>query len=346
MNDDTILEVKDLHIKLKSDGVEFPIVEGVSFELKAGKVLALVGESGCGKSVTSASILRLLPRELDITSGQIQFRPPGSDKVVNIVDLPKEGKGIRHVRGNQIAMIFQEPMSSFSPLHTIGNQVSEVVRLHLKVSKKEARARTVKMLDKVGISDPDRAFDQYPYEFSGGMRQRAMIAKALSCNPSVLIADEPTTALDVTIQAQVLDLMRELRREMGMAIVFITHDLGVVAQIADDVAIMYMGRIVEQGPVREIFANPRHPYTVNLLRAVPRLGNLRDRQKLTPIQGSVPSLFDRPTGCTFHPRCSAYIKGTCEASVPPMVNISEHHSVRCFSPEATAPVATASEVAT
>jgi len=335
MRNDVILEVRDLHITLDFDGEDIPIVQGIDFELSAGKVLALVGESGCGKSVTSQALLRLLPRELSITSGQINFQAADGQAPVDFVTLAKDGKKIREIRGNQIAMIFQEPMSSFSVLHTIGNQIGEVIRLHLKASKVEARALTVKLLDKVGIPDPARAVDQYPYEFSGGMRQRAMIAKALACNPSVLIADEPTTALDVTIQAQVLEIMRGLKVDDGMSMIFITHDLGVVAQIADDVAIMYLGRIVEKGPVGEIFSNPQHPYTVSLLSAIPRLGDLSARRQLASIRGSVPSLFERPLGCAFHPRCDSFMDEICNAQSPPLTRLSPVHEVRCFLHRAT-----------
>lgn len=334
MQDDVILEVRDLHITLDFDGEDIPVVQGVDFEISTGKVLALVGESGCGKSVTSQALLRLLPRELRITSGEINFRPDDGQAPIDFVSLAKDGKQIREIRGNQIAMIFQEPMSSFSVLHTIGNQIGEVIRLHLKASKAEARALTIEMLDKVGIPDPARAVDQYPYELSGGMRQRGMIAKALACNPSVLIADEPTTALDVTIQAQVLALLRRLKADDRMSMIFITHDLGVVAQIADDVAIMYMGKIVEKGPVGEIFGNPQHPYTVSLLSAIPRLGDLSARRQLASIRGSVPSLFERPAGCAFHPRCDSFMEKLCDAQSPSLTRLSPIHEVRCFLHEA------------
>jgi len=330
MRDDLLIDVRDLHITLDSDGEDIPVVEGINFQLAAGKVLALVGESGCGKSVTSQSILRLLPRELRITSGQINFRAAEGQAPVDLAAVAKDGKQIREIRGNHIAMIFQEPMSSFSPLHTMGNQIGEVIRLHLKYSKAETRELCIELLDKVGISDPSRAVDQYPYEFSGGMRQRGMIAKALACNPTLLIADEPTTALDVTIQAQILDLMRGLQAEYGMAIIFITHDLGVVAQIADEVAIMYMGKIVERGPVGEIFHNPQHPYTVNLLRTIPKLGDLRAQRQLAPIRGSVPNLFERPEGCAFHPRCDSFMAGRCDSQFPSSTQLSSEHEVRCF----------------
>lgn len=330
MRSDVLLDVRDLHITLDFDGDDIPVVEGVDFELSAGKVLALVGESGCGKSITSQSLLRLLPRELRISSGEIAFRSNSSEVPIDLVPLKRDGKQIRTIRGNKMAMIFQEPMSSFSLIHTIGDQIGEVIRLHLKLSKKETRIRVIELLESVGIPDPERAVDQYPYDFSGGMRQRAMIAKALSCNPSVLIADEPTTALDVTIQAQILELMRRLKHDTGMSMIFITHDLGVVAQIADDVAIMYMGRIVEKGPVGEIFNNPQHPYTISLLKAIPRLGDLSARRKLASIQGSVPSLFERPAGCAFHPRCGAFMAGRCDTQFPPPTMPSPQHEVRCF----------------
>ena len=330
MEDRLLLDVRDLHITLDSDGEDIPVVQGIDFQLAAGKVLALVGESGCGKSVTSQSLLRLLPRELRIASGRIDFRIAEGQAPVDLVALARDGRKIREIRGNHIAMIFQEPMSSFSLLHTMGNQIGEVIRLHRKASKAEARALSIDLLDKVGIADPARAVDQYPHEFSGGMRQRGMIAKALACDPSLLIADEPTTALDVTIQAQILELMRGLQAEYGMAIIFITHDLGVVAQIADDVAIMYMGRIVERGPVREIFHNPQHPYTINLIRTIPQLGDLRTRRQLAPIRGSVPSLFEHPSGCAFHPRCDSFMAGRCDIRFPPVARLSSTHQVSCF----------------
>jgi peptide/nickel transport system ATP-binding protein len=330
MENGKLLDVRDLRIVLDADGEDVPIVDGIDFSIAPGKVLALVGESGCGKSVTSQSLLRLLPRELRIASGQIDFRHPETQLPVDLASLSEDGKAIRNIRGNHIAMIFQEPMSSFSLLHSMGDQIGEVIRLHRKTSKAETRTLVIEMLDKVGISDPDRAYDQYPYEFSGGMRQRAMIAKALACSPSLLIADEPTTALDVTIQAQILELMRGLQGEFGMAIMFITHDLGVVAQIADEVAIMYMGRVIEKGPVREIFLDPKHPYTVNLLRAIPKLGDLRVRRQLEPIRGAVPSLFERPEGCAFHPRCDSFMAGRCDVQLPELAEIAPRHEVRCF----------------
>jgi peptide/nickel transport system ATP-binding protein len=324
---DNILEVSDLEIMLSADQGTVDVIQSVSFKLAPGKTLALVGESGCGKSVTAASILRLLPRELEITRGSILFRSPDSGEVTDIAKLAPRGSAIRDLRGNDIAMIFQEPMSSFSPLYTIGNQIGEVVQLHRKVSKKEARDITAGLLDKVGIPDAWTAVDRYPHEYSGGMRQRAMIAKALSCDPALLIADEPTTALDVTIQAQIVELMQELQQEFHMAIIFITHDLGVVAQVADEVCIMYAGRVVERGQVRDIFHEARHPYTRDLLHAMPRLGNLEE--ELVAIEGNVPGLFDMPTGCRFHPRCAAFMADTCNVRTPDLTQVSESHIVEC-----------------
>ena len=330
MNQDTLLEVKNLHICVEADGDSLPIVENVSLSLNGGEILALVGESGCGKSVTAQSFMQLLPKPLKIESGEIKLNSQKQGRTIDITSLDPKSAKIRKIRGNEIAMIFQEPMSSFSPLHTIGNQLMEVVRIHRKTSKSEAKKIVVEMLDKVGIPGAARVVDQYPHELSGGMRQRAMIAKALSCNPTLLIADEPTTALDVTIQAQVLTLMHDLQSEFGMAIIFITHDLGVVAQVADRVAIMYLGNIIEQGSAREILKNPKHPYTVNLIEAVPRLGRLKDRNSLIPIQGSVPSLYDRPVGCPFVTRCTHVIDNCCEEAMPLLISISSDHQVACF----------------
>jgi len=323
-----LLSLRNLQVELRVEGGSLPILDGIDLDLAPGKVLALVGESGSGKSVTAQAILRILPRILRIAGGQIRFRPNGSD--IDLAALSADGGAIQGIRGRQIAMIFQEPMSSFSPLHTIGNQVGEVLRIHERLSKIEARERTIGLFDRVGIPNPASAVDRYPFEFSGGMRQRAMIAKALSCSPSLLLADEPTTALDVTIQAQILTLMRDLQAELGMGILFITHDLGVVAQMADEVAIMYAGKIVERGPVRAIFKQPLHPYTINLLRAVPRLQDLHRRRALNPIRGSVPSLFEMPAGCAFHPRCEFYMAGRCDAATPELLPVGVNHFVACY----------------
>ncbi len=330
MNDNSLLALKNLSISLKVDDRFVPVTEDVDLRIQPGRVLALVGESGCGKSVTASALLQLLPKELMIVNGEILFYPSNKKQPLDIARLSPKGKEIRRIRGNEIAMIFQEPMSSFSPLHTIGNQIGEVISLHNNITKADARVMVVNLLKKVGIGNPEKSVESYPHMFSGGMRQRAMIARALSCNPALLIADEPTTALDVTIQAQILNVMREMQREYGMAILFITHNLGVVAQMAHDVAIMYMGRIIEQGSVYEIMRTPRHPYTINLLRAVPRLGDLEAQKRLRPIKGSVPSLFERPQGCAFAPRCDQKIEGCCGNQIPPRRQLSQTHFVSCF----------------
>ncbi len=335
MNDDVLLEIKDLKIAFPLDEGLVRAVEGVNLTVHRGEVVGVVGESGCGKTVTAQSILRIIPAPGRIEAGQILFRPsvstgaPGSDGVVDLAALNPTGRALRQIRGKDIAMIFQEPMSSFSPVHTVGSQIIEAILLHQDVTKQRAREMTIDLLRLVGISGAEQRVDNYPHQFSGGMRQRAMIAMALSCNPLLLIADEPTTALDVTIQAQILDLIRGLQRRIGMAVMFITHNLGVIAQIADTVAIMYLGQVIEYGPVREILRNPKHPYTADLLRAVPRLGKTMG-QRLVAIEGNIPSPFERPSGCPFHPRCSRYIAGRCELAMPAVTQIDETHLVRCF----------------
>ncbi|MBL7064551.1 MAG: ABC transporter ATP-binding protein [Anaerolineae bacterium] len=334
-NNDLLLEVKDLRVSFPLDEGMVRAVEGVDLSIKPRQVMGVVGESGCGKTVTAQSIMRIIPRPGRIDAGQILFHRSedrsryGTIDMIDLAQLNPTGRQIRGIRGKEIAMIFQEPMSSFSPLHTIGNQVMEAILLHQDVDKTQARAMTIEMLDRVGIPDSAQRVDQYAHEFSGGMRQRAMIAMALSCNPALLIADEPTTALDVTIQAQILNLMRDLQQEFGMAIMFITHNLGVIAQIADEVAIMYLGRVVEHGSVREIFHNPQHPYTFNLLRAIPCIGKTSG-QRLVSIQGVVPSPFERPPGCAFHPRCEQMIAGRCDVDVPSVTRLENDHTVACF----------------
>ena len=334
MDNNALLEIKDLEISFPLDEGDVRAVVGVSLQVRPGEVLGVVGESGCGKTVTAQSVLRILATPGRIDSGQILFHPPGSSDangngVVDLASLNPTGPEIRNIRGKDIAMIFQEPMSSFSPVHTIGSHIVEAILLHQDVSKTKAREMTIDLLRLVGISGAEQRIDNYPHQFSGGMRQRAMIAMALSCAPSLLIADEPTTALDVTIQAQILDLMRGLQKRLGMAVMFITHNLGVIAQIADTVAIMYLGQVVEYGPVREILRNPKHPYTVDLLRAVPRLGKTAG-QRLVAIEGSIPSPFQRPSGCPFHPRCSRAMQGRCEVHMPVLTQLDEQHSVRCL----------------
>ena len=249
--------------------------------------------------------------------------------MVDLAKLAPDGEDIRAIRGAEIALIFQEPMSSFSPVHSIGNQIVEAIRLHQPVGQREARVRTIEILRRVGVSSPEQRVDQLAHQLSGGLRQRAMIAMALSCQPTLLIADEPTTALDVTTQTQILELMRHLQQEDGMAIMLITHDLGVVAEMATDVAVMYLGRVVEQGPVDAIFHAPRHPYTRALLRSIPRIRS-RSRERLTPIAGSVPHPYDRPTGCPFHPRCADFMAGTCDGREPTLKTVEDRHAVSCF----------------
>jgi oligopeptide/dipeptide ABC transporter ATP-binding protein len=332
MDNELLLEIKDLKISFPLDEGLIRAVEGVDLTVHRGEVLGVVGESGCGKTVTAQSVLRIIPPPGKIDSGQILFHPPESSNAQSVVDIAKvspTGSEILGIRGKHIAMIFQEPMSSFSPVHTIGDQIMEAIQLHQPVTTEKARLRTIELLRLVGISGAEQRVDNYPHQFSGGMRQRAMIAMALSCNPSLLIADEPTTALDVTIQAQILDLMRGLQKDFGMAVMFITHNLGVIAQIADTVAIMYLGQVVEYGPVREILRNPKHPYTIDLLRAVPRLGKTAG-QRLVAIEGSIPSPFHRPSGCPFHPRCSRAMAGRCEIQMPVITQLDTQHSVRCL----------------
>jgi peptide/nickel transport system ATP-binding protein len=355
-----LLEIKDLHVSFPLDEGTVRAVEGVNLTIRRGEVLGVVGESGCGKSVTAHSILRITPPPGSIDAGQILFHrsngnePDGSalgteapglnsNGIVDLARLNPTGSEIRSIRGKDIGMIFQEPMSSFSPVHTIGSHIIEAIMLHQSVTHEQARQQTIELLRLVGISGASERVDNFPHQFSGGMRQRAMIAQALSCNPALLIADEPTTALDVTIQAQILELLRSLQRRLHMAIMFITHNLGVIAQIADTVAIMYLGQVVEYGPVREILRNPKHPYTVDLLRAVPRLGKTA-RQPLVAIEGTIPSPFDRPSGCPFHPRCSRMMPGKCDTIMPVVTPLENQHSVRCllYEPAISAPMAEAS----
>ncbi|MEC2346128.1 ABC transporter ATP-binding protein [Paenibacillus barengoltzii] len=325
-----LLSVRNLKIRIQMDNGVMHAVDGVDFDIYKGKTLGLVGESGCGKSLTSRSLINLNPKECE-TTGSIVYRPTDTKegKEVDILSLEPNGKAIRSIRGRRISMIFQEPMTAFSPMYTIGNQIVEAIRIHRTKDKKEAKKIALEMLSKVGISDEEKRFDQYPHEFSGGMRQRAMISMALSCNPELLIADEPTTALDVTIQAQVLELMRALQQEFGMSILLVTHDLGIIAQMCDEVAVMYLGKIVEQAPVKELFRNPKHPYTKGLMRSMPRLGGGKEK-RLESIEGSVPMAIDMPPMCGFYERCKDRIEGVCNAAAVPMTSISEGHSVRCF----------------
>jgi peptide/nickel transport system ATP-binding protein len=276
--------------------------------------------------------LRIVDRPGRIIEGEIHFRRRGANghgATVDLARLDANGDDMRAIRGAEIALIFQEPMSSFSPVHTIGNQIVEAIRLHQDVTPRQARAQAVEMLRRVGVSSPEERVDQLAHQLSGGLRQRAMIAMALSCRPTLLIADEPTTALDVTTQTQILELMRQLQKEDGMAIMLITHDLGVVAEMATDVAVMYLGRVVEQAPVDAIFHAPKHPYTRALLRSIPRM-RLRTRERLTPIAGAVPHPYDRPAGCPFHPRCTEFMAGRCDAQAPTLEPVGDRHAVSCF----------------
>jgi len=328
-----LLSVRNLKTYFTQDEGTVRAVDGVSFDVAPGATLGIVGESGCGKSITARSVMRIVDRPGRIVEGEVYFRRPsspgGSGPVVDLTKLEPNGAEMRAIRGAEIALIFQEPMSSFSPVHSVGNQIIEAIRLHQPLSRVEARARAIEMLRRVGVSSPEERMDQLSYQLSGGLRQRAMIAMALSCEPTLLIADEPTTALDVTTQTQILELMRRLQQEDGMAIMLITHDLGVVAEMATDVAVMYLGRVVEQAPVDAIFHDPRHPYTRALLRSIPRIRS-RTRERLTPIAGAVPHPYDRPTGCPFHPRCADFMAGKCDRQAPSLRPVGDHHAVSCF----------------
>jgi peptide/nickel transport system ATP-binding protein len=330
---EALLSVRNLKTYFAQDEGTVRAVDGVSFDLYPRRTLGVVGESGCGKSVTARSILRIVDRPGRIVEGEIHFRRPGNGAgpgpMVDLAQLAPDGQEMRSIRGAEIALIFQEPMSSFSPVHTVGNQIAEAIMLHQQVNRRQARAKAIEMLQRVGVSLPEQRVDQLANQLSGGLRQRAMIAMALSCHPTLLIADEPTTALDVTTQTQILELMRQLQREDGMAIMLITHDLGVVAEMATDVAVMYLGRVVEQAPVDEIFHAPRHPYTRALLRSIPRIRS-RARERLMPIAGAVPHPYDRPAGCPFHPRCTEAMAGRCDRHTPSLRPVADGHSVSCF----------------
>jgi peptide/nickel transport system ATP-binding protein len=328
-----LLSVRNLKTYFAQDEGTVKAVDGVSLDMAPGATLGIVGESGCGKSITARSIMRIVDRPGRIIEGEIHFRRPSggaeSGPVVDLAKLEPNGALMRSIRGAEIALIFQEPMSSVSPVHTVGSQIIEAIRLHQPLGRQAARERAIEMLRRVGVSSPEERVDQLSNQLSGGLRQRAMIAMALSCEPTLLIADEPTTALDVTTQTQILELMRRLQQEDGMAIMLITHDLGVVAEMATDVAVMYLGRVVEQAPVDAIFHDPRHPYTRALLRSIPRI-RARTRERLTPIAGAVPHPYDRPAGCPFHPRCPEFMAGRCDREAPILRPVGDHHAVSCF----------------
>ncbi|WP_043834793.1 ABC transporter ATP-binding protein [Muricoccus aerilatus] len=331
MTGDTLLRVEDLRTTFPSGSGEIAAVDGVTLDVPRGRTLGIVGESGCGKSMLSLSIMRLVPNPGRLAQGRVVLE----DRDLAALS-PAE---MRAVRGNEIAMIFQEPMTSLNPVHSIGDQITEAMRAHdAKASDAELKSRAIEALGRVRIPSPERRFAEYPHQLSGGMRQRVMIAMALACRPRLLIADEPTTALDVTVQAQILDLLRDLQGETGMSIILITHDLGVVAEMADEVAVMYAGRVVERGTAADIFNDPQHPYTIGLLGSIPRIEE--DRERLLSIDGSVPPPFAFPKGCRFHPRCPFAIRA-CTENDPPLRELSPGHRAACI----RAPVENAVDVA-
>lgn len=334
-----ILSIRNLKTWYMMDEGTVKAVDGVSFDVYSGQVVGIVGESGCGKSVTIKSVLRVVQKPGRIVEGEILFRRQkangeeetrGADtEVVDLVGLDARGKEMRAIRGSEIALIPQEPMAAFSPVHTIGNQLVEAVRLHQDVTKPQAEQIAMERMREVGVPSPEERMPMYSWELSGGLRQRAMIAMALSCNPRLLVADEPTTAIDVTTQAQVLNLLRGLQQQLDMAIIFITHDLGVIAQIADYVVVMYLGRVMETGPVDDIFHNPQHPYTRALLESIPSV-HAPSKQLLPTITGSIPHPLKHPTGCPFFPRCSEHMPGTCDRHAPTLQPVNDKQSASCF----------------
>ena len=324
---DLVLQVKELKINIKTDDGILTPVRGVNFEIGKGETLGLVGESGCGKSLTSKAILGINAKNCK-TEGEILFDAENLG-MTDLLKLKPRGEEIRSIRGKQISMIFQEPMVAFSPMYTIGNQINEATRLHITKDKKKSKEISLEVMKKVGIANAEKRYDQYPHEFSGGMLQRALIAMALVCNPKLLIADEPTTALDVTIQAQILELMKELQKDFGMSILFITHDLGTVARMCDRVAVMYLGKIVETAPAVEIFKNPQHPYTRGLIGSVHKIGT-KGQDKLFSIEGTVPVAMNLPKRCGFYDRCDKRIEGVCDIQEPELVDSGDNHRVACF----------------
>jgi len=330
MNTQNILEIQDLEVQFRTLDGKVRGVNGVTFDVRAGETIGVVGESGCGKSVTAHSIMRLLPQGVaTISKGAIWFRRRNGEEV-NMVDLAPNGDLIREIRGNEIAMIFQEPMTSLSPLHTIGDQISEAIILHQKLDKHQAEERAIEMLNAVKIANAREFVRSYPHQYSGGMRQRAVIAMALSCNPALLIADEPTTALDVTIQAQILDLMRQIQRDFDSAIIMITHNLGVINEMADRIVVMYLGKVVEVAERKTLFKRPAHPYTVGLLQSVPEMSS-KERTRLHPVPGIIPDPFNVPKGCAFLDRCPVRAKksGCQDPEGVPLVEVEPGHWARC-----------------
>ena len=330
-----LLSVRNLKTFFMMDEGVAKAVDGVSFDVRPGQVVGIVGESGCGKSVTIKSVLRIVQRPGRIVGGEILFRRQkrngrdGETEIVDLARLDERGREMRAIRGSEIALIPQEPMAALSPVHTVGNQLVEAVRLHQDVDRAEAERIVVTRLKEVGVPGPQERLTMYPWELSGGLRQRVMIAMALSCHPKLLIADEPTTAIDVTTQAQVLSLLRGLQQHHDMAIIFITHDLGVIAQIADYVVVMYLGRVMETGPVDDIFHRPQHPYTKALLESIPTM-YAPAKELLPTIVGSIPHPLKRPAGCPFYPRCANYMPGTCDSGLPALMPVGERQSASCF----------------
>lgn len=333
MNSQTpLLSVRNLKTHFFMDEGVVKAVDGVSFDVHAGQVFGIVGESGCGKSVTMKAVLRIVEPPGRIVGGEIllnRAKQNGASGVIDLVKLDANSKEMRDIRGAEIALIPQEPMAAFSPVHTVGDQIIEAILLHQDVSKTEARKIALQMFKDVGIPIPEQRLDEYSWQLSGGLRQRAIIAMALSCNPRLLIADEPTTAVDVTTQAQVLRLLRNLQQQRNSAIIFITHDLGVIAQMADYVMVMYLGLVMEQGSVDTIFHNPKHPYTQALLRSIPTI-NMTPRINLPTISGSIPHPFNKPTGCPFHPRCEKSMPGKCDVRTPALELVGEKQLASCF----------------
>jgi len=328
-----LLTVDDLRVYFPTEEGLVKAVDGVSFEIPPGKTLGIVGESGCGKSTLGRAILQILDKGGVIDSGEIIWRQESINGGTTELDIAKQSSNsrlMRRIRGEDIALIFQEPMTSFSPVHTMGNQLEEAILLHQDISRKEARGRATELFENVGIPNPAQRLDEYSFQLSGGLRQRAMIAMALSCDPRLLIADEPTTALDVTTQAQILDLLRDLQQQNGMAIMLITHNLGVIAEMADEVVVMYLGKGVEAGPVDAVFHTPQHPYTQGLLRSIPSIYTKGD-VRLPSIPGTIPHPFNRPSGCTFRPRCPSFMEGVCDANEPQFLPVEgTGQVVRCF----------------
>lgn len=331
MDQEDLLKIKDLHVEFSMKQGTVHALRGVDLNISKGTTIGLVGESGCGKSMTARAMMGLVPEPGEVTKGEILLNLK-SGEFSDIVKLKRDGKEIRKIRGQELAMVFQEPMTAFSPVHTIGNQIMEAILLHQDVNKNEAKEIAIETLESVGLPDARRQLKAYPFELSGGMRQRAMIAMALVCKPRLLIADEATTALDVTIQAQILDLLQSIQEEMDMSILVVTHNLGVIATITERVNVMYLGRMVEEGSTEQIFDNPKHPYTKGLMGAVPEIGSKLkgETKRLETIPGVVPDPFLNVPGCLFHLRCPEFIEGKCDNEIPKEIEVEKGHSVRCF----------------